>query len=141
MITIVLTFIVLFPVVLFLHQLDLSRARGKVHLFGIYGFFGLPGQGKTMCMCRQLSQMRKKYGDKIYIMTNFNYNDEDFQFKSWKDLLKEYDKPLIVAWDEVQMNLIPVTLKHFLLHFLHNLLKSERVMAYKFYIPLKGGIL
>lgn len=102
MISIVITFIILFPVIMFLHQVDIIKARGKVHLFGIYGFFGLPGQGKTMCMCRRLAQLRKQYGDKIYIMTNFNYNDEDFQFKSWKDLLKEYDKPLVVAWDEVQ---------------------------------------
>lgn len=35
-------------------------------------------------------------------MTNYFYNDEDFHFESWKDLLKDYDKPLVVAWDEVQ---------------------------------------
>lgn len=77
------------------------KSRG-VHLYGIYGFFGLPGYGKTMAMSKYLTDMRKRYGDKIYIMTNYCYNDEDFRFTSWKDLLKEYDKPLIVAWDEVQ---------------------------------------
>lgn len=73
-----------------------------VHLYGIYGFFGLPGKGKTMAMCRELKNLRQQYGNKIYIMTNFNYNDEDFAFTSWRDLLKDYDKPLVVAWDEIQ---------------------------------------
>lgn len=71
-------------------------------MYGIIGFFGLPGKGKTMALVNQLENYRKKYGDKIYITTNFNYKNEDFPFKSWKMLLKPYDKPIIVAWDEVQ---------------------------------------
>lgn len=78
-----------------------NRNKG-VHLFGIYGFFGLPGAGKTMCMSRQLDKLREQYGDSIYIMTNYFYHDQDFEFKHWKDLLKDYDKPLVVAWDEIQ---------------------------------------
>lgn len=74
----------------------------KVHLYGIYGFFGLPGKGKTMALAWQLQEYRKLYGDRILIMTNFNYKDQDLEFKHWKDLLKEYNKPLVVAWDEVQ---------------------------------------
>mgnify|MGYP004677577817 CR=1 FL=1 len=99
MIEIVLVFLILLPYVLYLYSKDMKEKKGKVHLFGIYGFFGLPGKGKTMCMCKYLQNMRRKYGDKIYIMTNFHYNDEDFAFSSWKDLLKEYDKPLICAWE------------------------------------------
>lgn len=79
-----------------------DRSKQKLRLYGIYGFFGLPGKGKTMAMSYYLDQMRKKYKDKIYIMTNYFYKDQDFVFNSWKDLLKDYDKPLIVAWDEVQ---------------------------------------
>lgn len=78
-----------------------NRNKG-VHLYGIYGFFGLPGKGKTMCMSKYLNDMREKYGNDIYIMTNYFYNGQDFPFTSWKDLLKDYDKPLIVAWDEIQ---------------------------------------
>lgn len=74
----------------------------KVHLYGIYGYFGLPGKGKTMGLVYQLSNLRRKYGNRIYIMTNFNYLDQDFEFNSWRDLLKEYDRPLVCAWDEVQ---------------------------------------
>lgn len=100
MLLVVLKTIILFPYLLFKFIKD--RKNRGVHLYGIYGFFGLPGKGKTIAMCRQLRQYRERYGDKIYIMTNFFYDDEDFIFTSWKDLLKEYDKPLVVAWDEVQ---------------------------------------
>jgi hypothetical protein len=83
--------------------MKIKETRNKpIHLYGIYGFFGLPGKGKTMAMSKYLNDMREKYGDKIYIMTNYYYENQDFAFSSWKDLLKEYDKPLICAWDEVQ---------------------------------------
>ena len=102
MLLIVICFLVLFPIVIFLYNKDLILNKDKINLYGIYGFFGLPGRGKTMCICYRLKQLRKKYGDRIYIMTNFSYLDEDFPFTSWKDLLKEYDRPLVVAWDEIQ---------------------------------------
>lgn len=85
-------------ILIFLHD----RKGQKLRFYGIYGFFGLPGAGKTMAMSKYLSDLRSKYGDQIYIMTNYCYKDQDFEFTSWKDLLKDYDKPLIVAWDEVQ---------------------------------------
>jgi hypothetical protein len=78
------------------------KEERKIHLYGIYGFFGLPGKGKTMAMVYVLNRYRKKYKDRIYIMTNFHFKGQDFEFKTWKDLMKEYDKPLVVAWDEVQ---------------------------------------
>jgi len=80
----------------------LRKEEKKIHLYGIYGFFGLPGKGKTMAMVYILNKYRKKYGDRIYIMTNFHFKGQDFEFETWKDLLKEYDKPLVCAWDEVQ---------------------------------------
>lgn len=96
----IIKIILLFPY-LVLRAIKDKKDRG-IHLYGIYGYFGLPGKGKTMAMCHQLKELRRRYGDNIYIMTNFAYNDEDFPFTSWKDLLKEYDKPLVCAWDEVQ---------------------------------------
>lgn len=93
-------------IILLLPYLIYRRIKDKnmqgVHLYGIYGYFGLPGKGKTMAMCKELQRLREKYGKSIYIMTNFCYTDEDFSFTSWKDLLKPYDKPLVCAWDEVQ---------------------------------------
>lgn len=100
MLLLILKSILLLPYLIIKTIFD--RKGQGVHLYGIYGFFGLPGKGKTMAMSRYLKKMREKYGDKIYIMTNYCYNDQDFEFNSWKDLLKEYDKPLVVAWDEVQ---------------------------------------
>lgn len=97
---VVLKAIVLLPYLLFKNIRD--KSQKGIHLFGIYGFFGLPGKGKTIAMSKMLNDYRKRYGDSIYIMTNYCYNDEDFPFTSWKDLLKDYDKPLVVAWDEVQ---------------------------------------
>ena len=100
MLLLILKTIVLLPYLVFKKFKD--KKEMGVHLYGIYGFFGLPGKGKTMAMSKMLMDMREQYGDSIYIMTNYAYNDQDFEFTSWKDLLKEYDKPLVVAWDEVQ---------------------------------------
>lgn len=100
MILVFLKTIILLPYLIYRKIKDTKGQ--KLRLYGIYGYFGLPGKGKTMAMCHQLEKYREKYGDSIYIMTNFCYEQEDFQFKSWKDLLKNYDKPLVVAWDEVQ---------------------------------------
>ncbi len=102
MLYVILYFIITFPITFFLFNLDTIKNKDKIHLYGIYGFFGLPGQGKTISMTRQLNEYRKKYGDKIYIMTNYNYLDQDFEFTDWHQLLETYDKPLVVAWDEIQ---------------------------------------
>lgn len=80
----------------------IKKEEKKVHLFGIYGFFGLPGKGKTIALVDKLNSYKEKYCDKILITTNFNYKYQDFEFESWEQLLDKYDKPLIVAWDEVQ---------------------------------------
>lgn len=80
----------------------LFKKEKKCHLYGIYGFFGLPGKGKTMAMSWKLDRLRNRYKDNIYIFTNFYWKGEDSHFDSWKMLLKEYDKPCVFAWDEVQ---------------------------------------
>lgn len=95
-------FIILLPLVLLLFILDKIMSKRGVHLYGIQGYFGLPGTGKTMAMCRELRRLRKKYGDRIYITTNFCYTGQDFPFTTWKQLTQTYDKPLVVAWDEIQ---------------------------------------
>lgn len=102
MLFVILEIIAFFPVIFGLALYDRIKSRGKVHLYGIRGYFGLPGTGKTMAMCKELKRLRRKYGDKIYICTNFNFIDEDFAFKTWHQLTESYDKPLVVAWDEIQ---------------------------------------
>lgn len=84
------------------HIKESKKGNKKPHYFGIYGFFGLPGKGKTMAMTYKLSQLRKKHGDDILIFTNYGFKDEDKPFSHWQMLLQEYDKPAIFAWDEVQ---------------------------------------
>lgn len=79
-----------------------KKDKESLHLFGIYGYFGLPGQGKTMSLSYKLLKLRQKYGDKIIIMTNYNFKYQDFAFTDWHQLLERYDKPVIVGWDEVQ---------------------------------------
>lgn len=80
----------------------MNKNDKKPHLYGIYGYFGLPGYGKTMAMSWELLELRKKYKDQIYIFTNYGFKEEDKPFTDWRMLLDTYDKPAIFAWDEVQ---------------------------------------
>lgn len=84
---------------------DLYRAvkyPADVHLYGIWLYCGLYGQGKTMALTEYLTRMRKKYGNKIYISTNYGFSDEDFPLNDWHELLTEYDRPVIFGYDEIQ---------------------------------------
>lgn len=97
----------LIPFLFIWHLIDIVRRIKKrddreIHLHGIYGFFGLYGGGKTIGMTRELYRLRKKYGNDIYIFTNYGFKLEDRSFYDWKMLLHVYDKPAIFAWDEVQ---------------------------------------
>ena len=98
---IILQLIILLPVIIPLYIYDRLKNK-RCHLFGIEGYFGLMGQGKTICMTRRLLRLRKKYGNKIYICTNYGFVQEDFSFTDWHMLFADWDKPLVVAWDEVQ---------------------------------------
>lgn len=78
------------------------RYPHEVHLYGIWLYCGLYGQGKTMALTQYLTCMRRKYGDKIYISTNYGFSGEDFSLNTWKDLLTTYDRPVIFGYDEIQ---------------------------------------
>ena len=80
----------------------LQKKHRRYNLYGIWLFCGLYGQGKTMGLTEYLIRMRKKYGKNIYICTNYGFIDEDFPLTNWKDLLKEYDRPVIFGYDEIQ---------------------------------------
>ena len=82
--------------------IDLLKNGRKVHLYGIIGIVGLYGGGKTMALTQYLEDMRTKYGDEIYIATNYFYKNQDFPMQGWEDLLTEYDKPIIFGYDELQ---------------------------------------
>lgn len=78
------------------------RYGRPLHLYGIEMYCGLYGQGKTIALTERLERYRVKYGDKIYIATNYFYKNQDFPIESWKDLLKNYDKPIVFGYDEIQ---------------------------------------
>ena len=72
--TILLSVLVMLPLLIYRKIKD--KKESQFRLYGIYGFFGLPGKGKTMAMCKYLADMRKKHGNDFYIMTNFYYKDQ-----------------------------------------------------------------
>lgn len=85
--------------------IDLYRYRryGRpLHLYGIYGFVGQNGGGKTMGVTMHLDNLRKRFKDSILIYTNYYYFQEDGHINDWHMLLKEYDKPVIFVYDEIQ---------------------------------------
>lgn len=95
--------------------IDLYRFKknGKpLHLFGVRCVTGMYGQGKTMAMSYIAKNFRDKYGDKIYICTNYNLEFQDFPFTDISLVSKQYDKPILFFWDEVQ-NDFPATEKVF----------------------------
>lgn len=74
----------------------------KPHLFGVRCVTGMYGCGKTVTMTKIALDFRRKYGDKIYICSNFGLSIQDFPFNSINQTVKQYDKPIIFLWDEVQ---------------------------------------
>lgn len=80
---------------------DLQRPR-YFHPFGLHFFVGLPAKGKTIFMSYQLSEFRKKYGNSIYIATNYGFKLQDFEIKGYADIIANYDKPIIIGYDEIQ---------------------------------------
>lgn len=126
MLKVIILFIVYLPFIISQNIKDNNKNKGKVHLYGIQSYYGLPGQGKTISMCRELKRLRKKYGNEIIIMTNFYYHDQDLEFKSWTQLLEKYDKTLVVAWDEVQNEFNSRDFKNFPIQLLTQLTQVRK---------------
>jgi len=70
--------------------------------YGLHAYTGSFGSGKTLSMSYKLDTIRKRERNNVYICTNFGYADEDFPYTGWEILTRDYDKPLIVCWDEIQ---------------------------------------
>lgn len=103
-----------------------NKDKKQIHLYGIYGFFGLPGHGKTISMTYELMCLRKKYGDQIYIFTNYGFLEEDAPFSNWRMLLETYDKPAVFAWDEVQNEFNSRDFKNFPIELLTLLTQNRK---------------
>lgn len=85
--------------------IDVRRFKkyGKpLHLYGVRCITGMYGQGKTMAMSFIAQTLRNKYGNDIYICTNYGLSFQDFPFERLEQLITTYDKPIVFFWDEVQ---------------------------------------
>lgn len=85
---------------------DLIRAwrRQEVpHFYGVWLYVGLPGRGKTVSVVEYLDRMRRRWGDRILIYTNFGWVHQDGPLDDWHQLLEVRDRPTIYALDEVQL--------------------------------------
>lgn len=121
----ILQFCFTLPLVLPLYLYDKIKNK-RCHIYGIEGYFGLMGKGKTICMTERLNRLRKKYGNDILITTNYFYENQDFSFTDWKQLLNNYDKPLVVAWDEVQNEFSSRNFKDFPIELLTQLTQVRK---------------
>lgn len=92
--------------------------------YGLFGFVGLAGRGKTISLVYNLYLKRKKYGNNIYIITNFPCKLADYVMPRYIDknganktdfriLLNFYNKPVFVGWDEMQNDFPQTNLKDF----------------------------
>lgn len=105
----------------------------KPHLYGIYGYFGLWGQGKTISMVEELYKLRKDYGNDIYIFTNFGFKLEDKEFDNWRMLLDTYDKTAVFAWDEIQNEFTSRDFKNFPTELLTMLTQNRKGNGIRIY--------
>jgi hypothetical protein len=109
---------------------DIFRAittrNKKLHLYGIWCFVGLPGAGKTMSLVHYLDEQREKYGENIFIFTNFAYAGQDAHISGWEMLAQEYDRPVIFAWDELQNEFNSRNYQKFPPNLVHELTQNRK---------------
>jgi len=86
----------------------LKRFGRPLHFYGIRCVCGMYGQGKSVVLTKIGSDYRKKYGNDIYICSNYGFSLQDFAFEDIEQVSFVYDKPIIFLWDEVQ-NDFPAT--------------------------------
>lgn len=96
-------FILLLPIA-FLAYIFYYRKFPK-RLYGLQGYVGTAGQGKTYSAVQEVLRLYKAYKGNIYIVSNLEikYNgikiSNDLKYTS--QLLQDYDKPCLVLIDEL----------------------------------------
>jgi len=103
------------------------RYDRRIHLYGIWCYVGLPGAGKTMSLVRYLDEQRRKYGDKILIITNFYYAGQDAHLSGY-EMIEDltYDRPVIFAWDELQNEFNSREYRGFPIGLVHELTQNRK---------------
>lgn len=99
-------YLLYFPLLVVFSVIDNIKVRRShgVPLHDRYGmtcYCGLAGSGKTMSLVYNLKRYRQKYGNDIYIFTNFPCKYANATFSNYKQLVREFNKPVIVGWDEL----------------------------------------
>lgn len=100
-------------------------------------------------MVYNLYLKRKKYGNNIYIITNFPCILADFVMPRYIDkyganktdfrcLLRFYNKPLFVAWDEMQNDFPQTNLKDFPSVLRRRLTQLRKRVRYGFILYYTG---
>lgn len=108
---------------------DFFRVFGKQQVPELKDFWlyaGMRGRGKTLTMTQFLIRMRKKWGNKILICTNYNFKLQDFAFTDWKMFQQDFNKPIIFAIDEIQNEFMSRSWKSFPLPVLQEFTQSRK---------------
>ena len=102
------------------------------NFYGIHLFCGRTGGGKNMTVNYLICQLREKYGDNVYIATNFNHKMADFKFISLEEINNDYDKPILFVIDESNTIFNSRKYKEFDFDFLRTLThnRHKRKMIY-----------
>jgi len=117
-----------FPLLIdFLKWVLIDYLRGREIEFKEFTMVvGRRGSGKTLAMSYMLQEYRKKYGDGILIATNYGYKDQDFPYTTWELFLKDYDRPIIFAIDEIQNEFQSLDYKNFPKELFHEITQSRK---------------
>lgn len=89
-----------------LYVVSIPFYRDKCPNFGNYGLFGYIGDfgsGKTYAMTKRIEQLRKEYNNDCYIFTNYGYKYQTGDFVGFESFCQDFDKPVIIAVDELQI--------------------------------------
>lgn len=72
-------------------------------LYGVWMYVGMYGKGKTVSMTARLYNLRRVYGDKIRIYTNYGFKLEDGPINGWRHMVEARlsEKNTVFAFDEI----------------------------------------
>lgn len=100
-------FLFLLPVAAFLNFIDiLKHVSFSRKLYGLYGFVGLAGHGKTYSAVRMVHKLKEKFPDagiisNIQITDKYGKNIVDKELVDYRQLLLPYQRNMIVLIDEI----------------------------------------
>lgn len=79
------------------------RHRTLPRLYGVWIYVGIYGAGKTVSMVAELDRLKRLYGDRIQVFTNFGWEHEDGPIRGWRHFIEARysDKNSVFAFDEL----------------------------------------